>query len=175
MDIMKLLQLGGSIIIPLIALSLFAVTLIIELTWVNIKSHNNLKAIDKNQTVVPSSDPVSKTFTSNGTTDDKVNILTYEIQKVERRTSILSIIASVSPLVGLLGTVFGMIKIFNVVSVERPANPLEALSGGISEALFATAGGLLVAIIAGFAHHFLTYSLDSINDKSLLYLDKKEI
>ena len=70
-------------------------------------------------------------------------------------------------------TVFGMIKIFNVVAAQRPTNPLEALSGGISEALFATAGGLLVAIVAGFAHHFLTYSIDSINDKSLLYLDKK--
>ena len=173
MDITKLLQLGGSVMIPLIALSIIALTLIIELTFVNVKSHNNLKAIDKNEAILPSHDPVSKAFTRQGDLDDKVNTLTYEIQKVERRTSLLSIIASVSPLVGLLGTVFGMIKIFNVVSSERPANPLEALSGGISEALFATAGGLLVAIVAGFAHHFLTYSIDSINDKSLLYLDKK--
>ena len=112
MDIMKFLQLGGSIIIPLILLSVFAVTLILDLTWINIKSHNNLRAVDKNQTIVPSHDPVSKTFTSKGTSEDKVNILTFEIQKVERKTSLLSIIASVSPLVGLLGTVFGMIKIF---------------------------------------------------------------
>lgn len=173
MDITKLLQLGGSVMIPLIVLSIIALTLIIELVFINIKSHSNLKAINNNEAILASSDPVSKTFTHTGTIDDKVNTLTFEIQKVERRTSLLSIIASVSPLIGLLGTVFGMIKIFNVVSIERPANPLEALSGGISEALFATAGGLIVAIIAGFAHHFLTSSIDSVNDKSLLYLDKK--
>ncbi len=160
--------------IPLIVLSIIALTLIIELSIVNIRSHSKLKAVSNNEAILPSSDPVSKTFTSSGTIEDKVNILTFEIQKIERRTSILSIIASVSPLVGLLGTVFGMIKIFNVVSLERPANPLEALSGGISEALFATAGGLVVAIVAGFAHHFLTYSIDSINDTSLVYLDKEK-
>lgn len=172
MDITKILELGGAVIIPLMILSVIAITLILELIWVNIKSHNNLKAIINNQAILPSYDPVSKTFTNQGTLDDKVNTLTFEIQKVERRTSILAAIASIAPLVGLLGTVFGMIKIFNVVSIERPANPLESLSGGISEALYATAGGLLVAIIAGFANHFLTNSLDSINDKSLLYLDK---
>lgn len=173
MDITKLLQLGGAVIAPLIVLSIIAITLIIELTLLNIKSHINLKSIDKNKAIITSYDPVSRTFTSQGDLDDKVNTLTFEIQKIERRTSILSAIASIAPLVGLLGTVFGMIKIFNVVSLERPSNPLEALSGGISEALFATAGGLIVAIVAGFAHHFLTNSLDSINDKSLLYLDKK--
>ncbi|MFN8576395.1 MAG: MotA/TolQ/ExbB proton channel family protein [Candidatus Sericytochromatia bacterium] len=172
MDITKLLELGGAVILPLIILSVIALTLIVELIIVNVKSHGNLKSLNNNEAILPSYDPVSKAFSAKGDTDDKVNTLTFEIQKVERRTSVLSAIASISPLVGLLGTVFGMIKIFNVVSVERPANPLEALSGGISEALFATAGGLLVAIISGFAHHFLTNSLESINDKSLLYLDK---
>ncbi|MBC7476315.1 MAG: MotA/TolQ/ExbB proton channel family protein [Candidatus Sericytochromatia bacterium] len=172
MEILKFLQLGGSIIAPLIILSIIAVTLIIDLIWVNIKSNISLNALNKKENLKSSNDPVAKAILNEKSPDEKINILNFELQKVERKTSFLSVIASISPLLGLLGTVFGMIKIFNVVSVQKPSNPLEALSGGISEALFATAGGLIVAIIAGFAHYFLISSLDSISDKATLYIEK---
>lgn len=172
MDIFKFLQLGGFAMLPLILLSIIAVTLIIDLTWINIKSNSSLKKLKNNLELIGSQDPVSKVFSPNISYEEKINILNFEIQKIERKTSLLSIIASISPLLGLLGTVLGMIKIFNVVSVQKPSNPLEALSGGISEALFATAGGLIVAIVSGFAYHFLISSIDSISDRSNLYLDK---
>ncbi len=172
MEILKFLQLGGSIIAPLIILSIIAVTLIIDLIWVNIKSNISLNTLDKKENLKSSNDPVSKAILNEKSFDEKINILNFELQKVERKTSFLSVIASISPLLGLLGTVFGMIKIFNVVSVQKPSNPLEALSGGISEALFATAGGLIVAIVAGFAHYFLISSLDAISDKATLYIEK---
>lgn len=174
MEVVKFLQLGGSIMFPLILISIITVTLIIDLTWVNIKSHNNLHSLRINGSIKPSYDPVSKVIESEKNINEKIDILSFEIQKLERKTSFLSVIASISPLLGLLGTVFGLIRIFNVVSVQKPTNPLEALSGGISEALIATAGGLIIAIIAGFAHHFLISSLDSVNDKIILFLNKQK-
>ena len=63
--------------------------------------------------------------------------------------------SNVSTLLGLLGTIAGMIKIFNVISTKDIVNP-PALAGGISEALYTTALGLTVAIPAFIAYKFLS-------------------
>ncbi len=62
-----------------------------------------------------------------------------------KHVAMLSTIANLSPLLGLLGTVSGMIKTFNVISVQGVGNPAP-LAGGIAEALITTASGLCVAI-----------------------------
>ncbi len=68
-----------------------------------------------------------------------------EVKGLERYLEGMSTIASVSTLLGLLGTISGMIRIFSVISVEKVVNP-GSLAGGISEALYTTAAGLTVAI-----------------------------
>ena len=68
-----------------------------------------------------------------------------EASLLDRYIEALSTVASVSTLLGLLGTISGMIKIFSVISSERVVNPSN-LAGGISEALYTTAAGLSVAI-----------------------------
>jgi biopolymer transport protein ExbB len=68
-----------------------------------------------------------------------------EAAVLEKRVGILSTIANLAPLLGLLGTVSGMIKTFNVISVQGVGNPAP-LAGGIAEALITTAAGLSVAI-----------------------------
>ncbi len=68
-----------------------------------------------------------------------------EVKELERYLEGLSTIASVSTLLGLLGTISGMIKIFSVIHMEKVVNP-SSLAGGISEALYTTAAGLTVAI-----------------------------
>jgi biopolymer transport protein ExbB/TolQ len=165
MNIFKIIELSASILLPLFIVSIASGALIIELTIFNLKTHNAIKNKTKENKLI-------SILSLNTSKEIKINKINFEIQKAERRTSILSIVASIAPMVGLLGTVFGMIKIFNQVSVQKPTNPLEALSGGISEALFATAGGLIVAIVTGFFHHFLTMSLDSIDDKIFALLDE---
>lgn len=70
----------------------------------------------------------------------------------------LDTIVTLSPLLGLLGTVLGMIRSFNVLSVE--AGNMGAITGGVGEALIATATGLGVAVIALGFHSYLTYRLD---------------
>jgi len=69
----------------------------------------------------------------------------HVIHKLERYLNTLGTIAVISPLLGLLGTVIGMIKVFSAITTQGVGNP-SALAGGISEALITTAAGMVVAI-----------------------------
>lgn len=67
------------------------------------------------------------------------------VLELERFLNTLGTIASITPLLGLLGTVIGMIKVFTAITAQGVGNPT-VLAGGISEALITTAAGLSVAI-----------------------------
>ena len=73
---------------------------------------------------------------------------------LEKNVGILSTIANLTPLLGLLGTVSGMIKTFNAISVQGIGNPAP-LAGGIAEALITTATGLCIAIPTLVCYRFL--------------------
>jgi len=80
--------------------------------------------------------------------------------ELERYLVLLSAIANVAPLLGLLGTVIGTIKIFSAIMTEGgPGNP-GVLAGGISEALVCTATGLAVAIPASLASRYFYRLVD---------------
>lgn len=83
------------------------------------------------------------------------------IHELERYVGILGTIAAIAPLLGLLGTVFGMIKVFTAIMVEGSGNTA-VLAGGISEALITTAAGLCVAIPAMICHRFFQRRIDSV-------------
>lgn len=83
------------------------------------------------------------------------------IHEFERYLSTLGTIAAVSPLLGLLGTVIGMIDVFNAVMLQGTGNTA-VLAGGISKALITTAAGLTVAIPALFFHRFLVRRVDEL-------------
>ena len=83
------------------------------------------------------------------------------IHAMERYVGALGTIAAVSPLLGLLGTVLGMIKVFVAIELEGTGNA-GALAGGISEALITTAAGLCVAIPAMILHRFFVRKIDSL-------------
>ncbi|MFZ8786176.1 MotA/TolQ/ExbB proton channel family protein [Thermocrinis sp.] len=72
------------------------------------------------------------------------------VPKVEKNLALLSTIASLSPLIGLFGTITGLIKVFNAFSVNQSETALNLLASGIGEALVAAATGLAVAIPALF-------------------------
>jgi len=80
---------------------------------------------------------------------------------LEKRLTMLSTIANVSTLLGLLGTISGMIKTFNVLSVVGPGNP-GTLAGGIAEALITTFAGLCVAIPATVCHRMIQNRAESL-------------
>jgi biopolymer transport protein ExbB len=78
-----------------------------------------------------------------------------EVAHLERYLPALGTIGSVSPLLGLLGTVLGMIKSSNHLAIAGTSNPV-GLIGGISEALITTAAGLFVAIPVVVCHNWFT-------------------
>ncbi|MCX5693196.1 MAG: MotA/TolQ/ExbB proton channel family protein [Candidatus Omnitrophica bacterium] len=81
-----------------------------------------------------------------------------EVPMLEKHIKILATIAHITPLLGLLGTVVGMVKAFQVIQVKTiTLNPVSAgdLAGGIWEALLTTAAGLIVAIPVIAAYHYL--------------------
>ena len=80
---------------------------------------------------------------------------------LERYLTSLGIIASISPLLGLLGTVVGMIRVFSALMVDGAGHP-ESLAGGISEALITTAAGLAVAIPSLMLHRFFLRRVDDL-------------
>ena len=88
-----------------------------------------------------------------------------EIPRMEKHLPILATIAHIAPLLGLLGTVSGMIKAFqaiqNKAAAMTPVNPAD-LSGGIWESLLATLAGLLVAIPTYVAYNYLVNHVDSL-------------
>jgi biopolymer transport protein ExbB len=73
----------------------------------------------------------------------------------------LGVTANLAPMLGLLGTVAGMIKAFNVISTSGSGNP-SLVAGGISEALITTAAGLIVGIPALAAYHFFRGRADRL-------------
>lgn len=84
-----------------------------------------------------------------------------EIPVLEKNLSTLSTIGNITPLLGLLGTVFGMVKAFNVIAVMGVGKP-EALAGGISEALLTTAFGLSIAIPTIVVYNYLSHRVDKL-------------
>jgi len=101
--------------------------------------------------------------------EDKVNAIKVFVQKkvkkIESFLSVLEIIAQVSPLLGLLGTILGMIASFNELEIGGSNIDPSILAGGIWTALLTTAIGLIVAIPALVAFHFFEKKIFSIKDK----------
>ena len=89
------------------------------------------------------------------------NIGKLEISKLERRLSMLATISGVAPMLGFLGTVLGMVKVFQNMSKEKTFE-IASLSGGIMEAMITTVGGLIVGIIAYVAYNYLVSKVDKV-------------
>ncbi|WP_031432891.1 MotA/TolQ/ExbB proton channel family protein [Methylomarinum vadi] len=96
------------------------------------------------------------------------------VHELERYLNSLGTIASITPLMGLLGTVIGMIKVFSAIMVHGVGDP-GVLAGGISEALITTAAGLTVAIPSLIFHRYFERLVDEyvvkMEEESLRLID----
>ncbi len=103
-----------------------------------------------------------------------------ETPRLERGLATLSTIITISPLLGLLGTITGLMKLFQVIAGGEIGNS-EALSGGIAEALITTATGLIIAIIFLILHNLLATQVEKIMNQmekavtELLNFIRKEV
>ena len=85
----------------------------------------------------------------------------HVVHELERYVETLGTIAAVSPLLGLLGTVVGMVNVFTAITSQGVGNP-QALAGGIAEALITTAAGLTVAIPALIGYRYFRSRVDML-------------
>ena len=86
------------------------------------------------------------------------------LPQVERRVDFLPTLANIANLIGLLGTILGLIKSFQAISVADPAQKAALLAQGISTAMYATAFGLMVAIPLMFSYTLLQSKTNQLLD-----------
>ena len=180
----ELVTAGGWLMLPIIACSIAAMTIIAERLWAyrrkrvipsNLAAHvwklykaNQLTAA--HVATVRDSSPLGRILAAalvNHRHSREVMKEAIEeeghqvVHELERYLNTLGTIAAISPLLGLLGTVIGMIKVFAAITTAGVGNPT-VLAGGISEALITTAAGLSVAIPSLIFHRYLTGRVDQL-------------
>jgi len=166
--VFEIVKAGGWLMLPIILCSIVAVAIIGERLWALQRKkiipkhlvaqiwhwHSMGQLKDEQITQIRKSSPLGRVLAaglsnmhhSRDVMKESIEeIGRHEVHDMERYLNTLGTIAAVSPLLGLLGTVIGMIKVFSVITMQGVGNPT-VLSGGISEALITTAAGLSVAI-----------------------------
>jgi biopolymer transport protein ExbB len=175
---------GGVFIYPIIICSIISLTIFMEKIW-SLKRNRVIPAtfLDTIERLLKKEDiaealklcgenssSISRIFSAGIKNYGKRReIIKERIEEVGRREAVvlgryveaLATIASVSTLLGLLGTIAGMIKIFSVISLQSVVNP-STLAGGISEALYTTAAGLTVAIPTLIFYRYLSSKSNSL-------------
>ena len=168
---------GGIFMYPIIFCSIVALAIFLERLWVLRRKHiipldfiNNVESLLKKQKLSDAVflcqndvSSIAKIFLAGLRSTQKGMWLVKEAIEergsreatiLEKNVDILSTIANLTPLLGLLGTVSGMIKTFNAISIQGIGNPAP-LAGGIAEALITTATGLCIAIPTLVCYRFL--------------------
>src|SRR4030042_6197370 len=187
MGLWKIFLAGGPVMWPILLCSIFAFAIALEKFWhlhkINIDTQEFLKKIlDK----MKGHDTKEALQICDSTKSPVANILKagilkydrprsqiieaiedaslYEIPRIEKNLSALATIAHVSPLLGLLGTVTGMVRCFQTIQAKatsfHPISPGD-LAGGIWEALLTTVAGLIVAIPTFVAYNYLVSRINS--------------
>jgi len=175
MNVTELLLKGGPIVWLLLGLSVLALAIVLE-RWLHFLRMGRLPhdLDDQLSEAVSNSSVESLTHKLRGPEAAMINALmsasqqgvtdltrvavrigSQELQRMERRLSALGMIGNTAPLIGLLGTIIGMIKAFMVIEQAGGKVDAQALAGGIWEAMITTGVGLAVAIPVLFLLHAL--------------------
>jgi len=180
----EIVKAGGPVMVPIILASIIAAAIFLERLW-TLQRRRVLPAEltekvwkwveqrqvqDKHIVALQHNSPLGKILAAGLANRHRERPIIKEaiedtgrhvVHELERFIGTLGTIASVSPLLGLLGTVVGMIRTFNAIQTEGVGDPA-ALGGGIAEALITTAAGLTVAIPALLAYKYLRGRVESL-------------
>jgi biopolymer transport protein ExbB len=181
---LEIVQAGGWLMLPIIACSIVAAAIILERLWTlqptrvlptdltsevwqwvksnqldrqHIQSLHQSSPLGQILAVGLSSGHMGREITKENVQDTGRHV----VHELERYLNSLGTIAAISPLLGLLGTVIGMVKVFAAITVYGVGNP-NVLAGGISEALITTAAGLSVAIPSLIGYRYLRGKVDDL-------------
>ncbi|MCH8895314.1 MAG: MotA/TolQ/ExbB proton channel family protein [Gammaproteobacteria bacterium] len=180
----EIVKSGGLLMIPILGCSVVAAAIIIERLWTLQQKRvlpDNLsrtvwKWVDKKQLneknikALDESSPLGAILAAGLMNRDRDRVVMKEriedigrhvIHDLERFLTSLGTIAAITPLLGLLGTVIGMIKVFAAITTHGVGDP-SVLAQGISEALITTGAGLSVAIPALIGYRYLSSRVDSL-------------
>ena len=180
----ELVRAGGPFMWPIILCSIAAVGILLERLWTlqrkRVLPEDLIKKVsdlaEKNQVTpkvieaLEKNSPLGRVLAAALANRDRGREIMMErvqdtgrhvVHELERFLNTLGTIASISPLLGLLGTVTGIIRAFNAVMLGGMGDP-RMLAGGISEALVTTAGGLAVAIPSFIAYRYLRGKVERI-------------
>ena len=198
---MELIEKGGMMMYPIIISSIIAVAVIIERIYIffirtkflekeKIKEmfhlvesgeiENALLLMKKEESIFASLFVSILEEKNRGEMEDAAELSGEEILFfLGRRLGVLSVLGSVLPLMGLLVTVLGMIKVFERVASAGDAADIAILAGGIWEALITTAAGMMIAIPVILFYHYFVRNLEKISHvmqqkaSSLIFILKK--
>jgi biopolymer transport protein ExbB len=195
---LELLQKGGIMMYPLVLSSVLALTVVVERLWnlrrkkilipdiiTVLEQVNRTEDFSLARSVCQKfSGPfpyiVTSCIDNRDLPSDELRVTIedegrQQIRRLTRGLGVLETIAGIAPLLGLLGTVLGMIQVFAIIQ-EMGVGQAKALSGGISEALITTATGLFIGIPSLIAYNYFTSRSDSlildIEKYTLLLLNK---
>lgn len=173
----EIVKAGGIVMVPLILCSILALAITLERLW-TLRGQKvvpeeltdkvwrwveNRTLSDKQIGALQLHSPLGRVLAAGLSNRHRDRTLMMEaiddagrhvLHDLERYLNTLGTIASVSPLLGLLGTVTGMIRTFKSITIAGVGTP-SAMAGGIAEALITTAAGLIVAIPALVAYRYL--------------------
>ena len=161
---------GGWVMYPLLLLSVIGLGVVIErgLFWIRYSTKNELGAFRKYADLLESNEkdaliavsssdrsPIGKLVywgsTRRSPSEESV-LATIELIRpsLEARNGLLSVIVGAAPLLGILGTVVGIIESFDLLEQAASVSDPAIVAGGIAEALYTTAAGLTIALLALF-------------------------
>ncbi|MFO7815233.1 MAG: MotA/TolQ/ExbB proton channel family protein [Halanaerobiales bacterium] len=185
-QIYNFISLGGPMAIPLIICSIFSLAVIIEKAVFFLRrKDNSLRLLKRIELKVENDDIIGALNELKGEKGANAKLLSTalshyeedpdrirevlqavgedEIKKMEKHLPVLDVVAMISPLLGLLGTVLGIISSFNILGTAAgAANPAQ-ISSGIAAALISTAMGLVIAIPTAI---FYSYYVNKVEERS---------
>ena len=189
----ELVQAGGWLMIPILLCSVIAAAISVErfwtlradqvaprnllaqvLTWIKNNEMDN-KRLRELKNGSPLGQILAAGITShrkgrNAMKESIEEVANHVVHELERYLNTLGTVAAITPLLGLLGTVIGMIKVFTAIRLEGTGNAA-VLAGGISEALITTAAGLTVAIPSLFFYRFFQRKVDEL----VIYMEQEAL
>jgi biopolymer transport protein ExbB len=180
----EIIKAGGPVMWPIILCSIAAVAIMLERLW-SLQDHRVIPPdltekvwklvesrtlTDKHIAALDQNSPLGHILAAGVMNKDRPREIIKEsiedagrhvVHELDRFLNMLGTIAAVSPLLGLLGTVVGIISAFSAITAQGVGDP-RALSGGIGQALIATAAGLCVAIPSLMGYRYLRGRVDRL-------------